>query len=55
VSRDARGSASLVGASGEKSPTISVYAIDPASGALRMLKQYPVGKGANWVEIVSFD
>jgi len=42
-------------ASGEKSPTISVYAIDPASGALRMLKQYPVGKGANWVEIVSFD
>ena len=42
-------------ASGEKSPTISVYAIDGATGGLRMLKQYPVGKGANWVEIVSFD
>jgi 6-phosphogluconolactonase len=42
-------------ASGEKSPTISVYAIDPASGALRLLQKYPTGKGANWVEIVSFD
>ena len=42
-------------AAGEKSPTISVYAIDPASGALRLLQKYPVGKGANWVEIVSFD
>jgi 6-phosphogluconolactonase len=42
-------------ASGEKSPTISVYAIDQASGALRLLQRYPVGKGANWVEIVSFD
>jgi 6-phosphogluconolactonase len=41
-------------AAGEKSPTISVYAIEPAGG-LRLLKQYPVGKGANWVEIVSFD
>jgi 6-phosphogluconolactonase len=42
-------------ATGEKSPTISVYAIDPSSGALRLLKKYPAGKGANWVEIVSFD
>ena len=42
-------------ASGEKSETISVYAIDPAGGALRLLSKYPVGKGANWVEIVSFD
>jgi 6-phosphogluconolactonase len=42
-------------AAGEKSPTLSVYAIEAASGALRLLKQYPVGKGANWVEIVSFD
>ncbi|HEX6210555.1 MAG TPA: beta-propeller fold lactonase family protein [Methylomirabilota bacterium] len=42
-------------ACGEKSETISVYAIDAASGALRPLKTYPVGKGANWVEIVSFD
>lgn len=42
-------------AAGEKSETLSVYAIDPASGALRLLNKYPVGKGANWVEIVSFD
>ncbi len=42
-------------AAGEKSDTISVYAIDQASGALKPLQKYPVGKGANWVEIVSFD
>jgi 6-phosphogluconolactonase len=42
-------------AAGEKSPTLSVYAIDQATGALRLLKQYPSGQGANWVEIVSFD
>ena len=42
-------------ACGEKSETISVYSIDGASGALKLLKQYPGGKGANWVEIVSFD
>jgi 6-phosphogluconolactonase len=41
-------------ASGEKSATISVYAIDPADGALRLPQKYPTGKGANWVEIVSF-
>jgi 6-phosphogluconolactonase len=40
---------------GEKSETLSVFAIDQASGALSRLGQYPVGKGANWVEIVSFD
>ncbi len=40
---------------GEKSETISVYSIDPASGALKFLNRYPTGKGANWVEIVSFD
>jgi len=40
-------------ACGEKSETISVYAIDPARGALSMRKQYPGGNGANWVEIVS--
>jgi 6-phosphogluconolactonase len=32
-----------------------VYAIDQASGALSLLQKYPAGKGANWVEIVSFD
>ena len=42
-------------ACGEKSATISVYAIDAASGALQPLAKYPTGKGANWVEIVSFD
>ena len=41
--------------SGEKSDTISVYAIDQATGALRFLQKYPTGKGSNWVEIVSFD
>ena len=40
---------------GEKSETISVYAIDRANGALRPIGKYPAGKGANWVEIVSFD
>ena len=42
-------------ACGEKSDTISVYAIDAASGALALLQKYPGGKGANWVEIVSFE
>jgi len=41
-------------ACGEKSETISVYAIDAASGALSLLRQYAGGKGANWVEVVSF-
>jgi 6-phosphogluconolactonase len=41
--------------SGEKSATISAYAIDEASGALKLTGKYPAGKGANWVEIVSFD
>jgi 6-phosphogluconolactonase len=42
-------------ASGEKSETISVHAIDASSGALKLVGKYPTGKGANWVEIVSFD
>jgi 6-phosphogluconolactonase len=40
---------------GEKSDTISAYAIDRGSGALKPLSKYPTGKGANWVEIVSFE
>jgi 6-phosphogluconolactonase len=40
---------------GEKSETISVYAIDAGSGALKLLQKYPTGKGSNWVEIVAFD
>ena len=41
--------------SGEKSDTISVYQIDDASGALKLLERYPTGKGSNWVEIIGFD
>ena len=40
---------------GEKSDTISSYAIDGETGALKAIGKYPTGKGANWVEIVSFD
>ena len=39
---------------GEKSETLSVYSIGD-NGALSLPKQYPTGKGSNWVEIVSFD
>jgi 6-phosphogluconolactonase len=38
---------------GELSQTISVYALG-TDGALKLLSQYPTGKGSNWVEIVSF-
>lgn len=41
--------------SGEKSDMISSYAIDQESGALKLVGRYPTGKGANWVEIVTFD
>ena len=41
-------------ACGEKSETVSVHAIDQTSGTLSPARQYPGGKGANWVEIVSF-
>jgi 6-phosphogluconolactonase len=41
-------------ASGEKSETVSTYSIG-ADGSLKPIGQYPTGKGANWVEIVSFD
>jgi len=50
---DAKGRFMVV--TGEKSDTISVYAIDQGSGALKFLNKYPTGKGANWVEIVSFE
>ncbi|MEA2876880.1 MAG: 6-phosphogluconolactonase [Hyphomicrobiales bacterium] len=40
---------------GEKSDTISSYAIDGETGTLKAIGKYPTGKGANWVEIVSFD
>lgn len=38
--------------SGEKSDRLSVYRIDQASGKLGEPTRYPVGKGANWIEIV---
>ena len=41
--------------SGEKSDTISSYAIDAETGALKPVGRYPTGKGANWVEIVAFE
>lgn len=39
-------------ASGEKSDHLSVYKIDQSTGKLGEPSRYPVGHGANWVEIV---
>ena len=39
---------------GEKSDLLAVYSIEAESGALKPIGRYPTGKGANWVEIVSF-
>jgi 6-phosphogluconolactonase len=39
-------------ASGEKSDRVSVYRVDQSSGKLGEPVRYPVGKGANWIEIV---
>jgi 6-phosphogluconolactonase len=39
-------------ASGEKSDRISVYKIDKDTGKLGEPNRFPVGNGANWVEIV---
>jgi 6-phosphogluconolactonase len=39
-------------ASGEKSDHLSVYKIDQSTGRLGEPSRYPVGNGANWVEIV---
>jgi len=38
---------------GQLSDSMTSYAIDPASGKLGKLKQYPMGKNPNWVEIVN--
>lgn len=38
---------------GEKSDSLTSYAIDQATGRLTKLKQYPVGKTPNWIEIVT--
>ncbi len=37
---------------GQLSNSLTGYAIDPERGTLRPLKQYPVGKNPNWIEIV---
>ena len=37
---------------GQLSHGLSSYAIDPASGTLTKLKEYPMGKNPNWIEIV---
>ena len=42
-------------ASGEKSDMLAVYSIEAQTGALKPTGRYPTGKGANWVEIVTFD
>ena len=39
-------------ASGEKSDRLAVYKINPSNGRLTEINRYPVGNGANWVEIV---
>src|SRR5436190_22947681 len=40
---------------GEKSDTLSSYAIDAENGTLKLIGRYPTGKGPNWVEILAFD
>jgi len=39
---------------GELSDSMTSYAIDAKTGTLTPLKQYPVGKNPNWVEIITF-
>ncbi|HEU4377752.1 MAG TPA: beta-propeller fold lactonase family protein [Hyphomicrobiaceae bacterium] len=39
-------------ASGEKSDRLAVYKIDQRNGQLTEVGRYPVGNGANWVEII---
>jgi 6-phosphogluconolactonase len=37
---------------GRASHSMTSYSIDRESGSLNKLKQYPMGKGPNWIEIV---
>jgi 6-phosphogluconolactonase len=39
---------------GQLSNSMTSYAIDKATGKLTRLREYPVAKNPNWVEIVSF-
>lgn len=41
-------------AAGQKSDHVAVYAINPQSGVLTLLKRYEVGKDPNWIKIVDF-
>jgi 6-phosphogluconolactonase len=36
------------------SDSLTSHAIDKKTGKLTKLKEYPMGKNPNWVEIVSF-
>jgi 6-phosphogluconolactonase (cycloisomerase 2 family) len=38
--------------SGEKSPILSVYAIEANTGVLTLKQHVPAGSGANWVQFV---
>ena len=38
---------------GQESHAVTLYAIDPSSGALKPLRNYSLGKNPNWVEIVA--
>ncbi len=46
-------SGSFLLAVGQKSHSLTAYAIDPVSGALTTLKRYPVGKNPNWIEFLT--
>jgi 6-phosphogluconolactonase (cycloisomerase 2 family) len=39
---------------GQLSNSMTAYAIDNAAGKLAKLKEYPVGRNPNWIEIVGF-
>jgi 6-phosphogluconolactonase len=39
-------------AAGQQTNTLSSYRIDPESGALTKLADYPTGAGPNWIEFV---
>jgi 6-phosphogluconolactonase len=39
---------------GQLSHALSSYRIDPESGKLTKLKEYPMGQNPNWVEILDF-
>ncbi|MGH3525315.1 MAG: beta-propeller fold lactonase family protein, partial [Mycobacterium sp.] len=37
---------------GQRSHAMSSYGIDPTSGELGKLREYPMGRNPNWIEIV---